>query len=41
MRTYNDTKYLKKQLESIVNQIYPIYELTIKMIVPPTIRSKF
>jgi glycosyltransferase involved in cell wall biosynthesis len=30
MCTYNGEKYLREQLNSILNQTYPIYELIIK-----------
>ena len=30
MCTYNGAKYLKEQLDSIINQTYPIYELIIQ-----------
>lgn len=30
MCTYNGEKYLREQLDSILNQIYPIYEIIIQ-----------
>ncbi len=30
MCTYNGEKFLKEQIESIINQIYPIHELIIQ-----------
>jgi len=30
MCTYNGEKYLKEQLDSILNQTYPIYEIIIQ-----------
>lgn len=40
MCTYNGAQYIREQLDSIINQTYPIFEIIIQMIVLRMIQWK-
>ena len=40
MCTYNGEKYLREQIESILNQTCPVYELISRMTVLPIVQLK-